>query len=205
MQETHFASKGKFELDKYIIFEAIRKGKQKGGSMLGVHMDLNPVLIHECSDAFELVVVEVAAGDTSIRVMTGYGPQESWDEIDKMPFFEALESEVAKAEFAGKSVIISMDANSKLGPHYVQGDPHPQSKNGKLLADILDRHALIVLNGLQEKTTGIITRERTTVDGIQKSLIDIILISEDLVECLNDIVIDEDKSFALESLTNTKK
>ena len=55
--------------------------------MLGVHMDLNPVLIHECSDAFELVVVEVAAGDTSIRVMTGYGPQESWDKIDKMPFF----------------------------------------------------------------------------------------------------------------------
>ena len=43
-----------------------------------------------------------------------------------------------------------MDANSKLGPKYIEGDPHSQSRNGKLLADILDRHALIVLNGVKK-------------------------------------------------------
>ena len=177
VQETHFARKGRFEINKYIIFEAIRKGKQKGGSMLGVHVDLCPVLVQEYSDKFELIVVEVQVGDTCIRIMTGYGPQEGWEEVEKMPFFEALESEVARAEFAGKSVIVSMDANSKLGPHYIEGDPHGQSKNGKLLADILDRHALIVLNGLQEKRTGIITRQRTTIDGVEKSVIDFVITS----------------------------
>ena len=70
-----------------------------------------------------------------------------------------------------------MDANSKLGLHYIEGDPHGQSKNGKLLADILDRHALIVLNGLPEKRTGIITRQRTTIDGVEKSVIDFVITS----------------------------
>jgi predicted nucleic acid-binding Zn-ribbon protein len=57
VQETHFARKGRFEIEKYVIFEAIRKGKQKGGSMLGVHVDLCPVLVQEYSDKFELIVV----------------------------------------------------------------------------------------------------------------------------------------------------
>ena len=35
-----------------------------------------------------------------------------------------------------------MDANSKLGSKYIEKDPHEQSRNSKLLADILDRHAL---------------------------------------------------------------
>ena len=47
VQETHYAKKGKFCMEKYIIFEAIRKSMVKGGSMLGVHADLNPVLVKE--------------------------------------------------------------------------------------------------------------------------------------------------------------
>ena len=47
--------------------------------------------------------------------------------------------------------MISMDANSKHGTQYIEGDPHAQSRNGRVLANILDRHALIVLNGLQDK------------------------------------------------------
>ena len=44
-----------------------------------------------------------------------------------MPFFEALEAEIASAELEGREIIISMDANSKLGPEYIEGDPHCQS------------------------------------------------------------------------------
>ena len=129
VQETHHFKKLKFEIEKNVIFEAIRKCKAKGGSMLGVHVDLKPILIQEYADTFELIVVEVQAGDTGIRVITGHGPQESQEEKDKLPFFEALESEISQAEFAGKSVIISIDANSKLGTKYIEGDPHEQSKN----------------------------------------------------------------------------
>ena len=51
-------------MENYIIFESIRKIKQKGGSMLGVHVDLHPVLVSEYSDEFELLVVEGKTGNT---------------------------------------------------------------------------------------------------------------------------------------------
>ena len=82
--------------------------------MLGIHVDLKPVLVQEYSESCELIVAEVEIGNTRVRVMTGYGPQESWDENERTPFFEALESEIARAELESRSVIISMDANSKL-------------------------------------------------------------------------------------------
>ena len=140
--------------------------------MIGLHVNLNPVLIKEYSEQFELLVVEIAVNTNRIRVISGYGPQENWDEKQRLQFFEALESEIASAELEARSVIICMDANSKLGPNYIQGDPYDQSGNGKLLADILDRHALIVLNGVQEKCTGLFTREKRTVSGIEQSVID---------------------------------
>ena len=44
-----------------------------------------------------------------------------------------------------------MDANAKLGQQYIKGDPHSQSDNGKLLAEIINRHALCVVNSLRLK------------------------------------------------------
>ena len=49
IQETHFNKKGKFKLEGFEIFEAIRN-KQKGGTMIGAHKALNPMLIKEYED-----------------------------------------------------------------------------------------------------------------------------------------------------------
>ena len=43
----------------------------------------------------------------------------------------SLEAEVIKAELAGKSVVIEMDSNSKLGTNYIPNDPNPMSQNWK--------------------------------------------------------------------------
>ena len=59
-------------MDNFEIFEAIRK-KEKWGSMIGAHKALQPILIQE----FELLVVEIKIRNKEIRIMTGYGPQES--------------------------------------------------------------------------------------------------------------------------------
>jgi hypothetical protein len=205
VQETHFNKKGKFKCDNFYLFEAIRKTKQKGGSMIGVHVDLKPVLVKEYSDTFELIVVEIHVEKTSIRVITGYGPQEKWDEDERIPFFEALEVEIVSAELEGKSIIISMDANSKLGPEYIKGDPYSQSPNGKLLADILNRHALTVVNGLPNKCSGLITREKVTVDGVQKSVIDFVIVSSDLVKHVEYLHIDEKRDNVLTKLVKNTK
>ena len=77
VQETHFARKGKIEIPIFELFESIRKGKEKGGTMIGIHKALNHVLISEYNDPFELVVVEIEIANRHIRFMSGYGPQEN--------------------------------------------------------------------------------------------------------------------------------
>ena len=101
-----------------MVFEAIRKAKH-GGTVCAIHQDFNPKLIEEYNDPFELLIVEIEVDKRSIRVITGCGPQENWEESRRLSFFIALEAEIVKSELAGKAVIIEMDANSKLGEKYI--------------------------------------------------------------------------------------
>ena len=192
IQETHCTQKGKIHMDNhFVVFEAIRK-KKGGGTLMAIHEDFNPKLIEEYSDEFELLVVETNTKEKTIRLMSGYGPQENWDEANRLPFFLALETEIEKAELGGKSILIEMDANAKLGPNLIPGDPHVMTPNGALLAAIVERHNLIIANG-SEKCTGKITRKRVTRERTEQSVIDIVLFSSDLKEHFVDMHIDEER------------
>ena len=204
VQETHFKKKRRFSLEKFIIFEAIRK-KDGGGSMLGLNVALQPVLISEYSDTFELRVTEIQVAGKHIRVITGYGPQEVWDLDMKMQFFIALEEEFAKAAIENRSIICMGDMNSKLGPDLIPNDPNQMTENGRILAGILERNALTVVNGLPGKCTGSITRERHTVNGVEKSIIDFDMVSHDLVKEIGKMMIDDQRKYVLTRLTKTKK
>ena len=87
LQETHFRKKGKLNIEEWNIFEAIRK-KDFGGTMIGVHQSLDPILIEEYSGDFELLVVEAFIGGKHVRIISGYGPQECWKLEDRLPFFQ---------------------------------------------------------------------------------------------------------------------
>ena len=204
VQETHFRKKGRFKMQDFIIFESIRKNKEKEGSMLGVHVGLKPVLIQEYCTTFELLVVEVIVADKEIRVITGYGPQENWEIGEKTPFYNALEEEIAAAEILGKSVILTLDANAKLGPKIIQGNPYMQTPNGAMLAGIVDRHALCVVNGLVNKRKGIITRKQNTVLGVKMSVIAFGMVSDDLKTDIVSIHIDEERVNVLTKNRKTK-
>ena len=184
IQESHFNKKGKLTVDNFEIFEAIRK-KNNGGTIIGAHKALKPMLIEEYSEDFELLVVEVKIKNKEIRIITGYGPQETWPEEERLPFFQALEQEIVKAELQGKSIIIEMDSNSKLGPDMIPKDPHSQSPNGKILEGLINRHGLIVANGVTEKCEGAITRKRETINSVEESIIDHVIISEKCEENFN--------------------
>ena len=119
IQETHSKRKGKIQIKDHIVFEAIRKAKG-GGTMISGHKDLNPKLIEQYEDEFELLVVEIELKQNKVRVISGYGPQENWPEEKRMPFFIALETEVEKAALAGRSVIVEMDANAKLRKKFIK-------------------------------------------------------------------------------------
>ena len=196
LQETHYSTKGRMALEGFEIFEAIRKGKQGGGTMIGVHKALSPVLITELNDPFELLVVEIKLGNREIRVMSGYGPQENWSPEQREPFFRAFEEEIIKAYLAGKSMLIEADFNSKLDKEYIPNDPHDQDKNGKLLADIIRRQNLCVANGLVV-CQGTITRKRTTTRRTEESVISYVIVSDDLVDKIKAVKIDEKENMYL--------
>ena len=172
---------------------------------MGIHKALNPVLIEEYDKEFEVLVAEIKVAKKEIRIITGYGPQENWTESDRLPFFIALEAEVVKAEMENKSVIIQMDANSKLGPEIIKNDPHAQTPKGKLLSDIMVRHGLLVVNGIEDKCNGAITRKRVTKNGTEESIIDFVIISSELEKDLESLTVDEDRKHVLEKITRNKK
>ena len=64
-----------------------------------------------------------------------------------------MEEEISKALMAGKSIIIELVSNSKLGPGYIEIDPKPMPPNGKILDGILEIDALIVANGVRKSKT----------------------------------------------------
>ena len=202
VQETHYATKGKVQVENFEVFEAIRK-KAKGGTMIGAHKALKPFLIQEYSNEFELLVVEIKIANKEIRIVSGYGPQENWPETERMPFFLALEEEIIKAQLAGKSIIIELDANSKLGPQMIPGDMHCQSENGKILAGIIERNGLVLGNSL-DQCEGVVTRKRITKNNIEESAIDFVLISFDLKSAVESIKIDEEREHVLTKIMKTK-
>ena len=184
-------------INDFHIFEAIRQ--KEHGSMLGVHVSLQPVLVSEYCDTFEMIVVEIKASK-DVRLIVGYGPQENIPVAERMPFFATLEEEIVSAKMAGKSIIIQMDANSKLGKEIIPKDPKAQSPNGKVLEGVINQNGLVVVNSLKQKCSGVITRRRTTIDGTEESVIDFLIVSLDLISDIKELVIDETKQYALSKI-----
>ena len=204
VQETQSRKKGKYQIENYVIFEA-KRNKVGGGSLLGVHESMNPLLGSLYEVEFELIVVETKVGNKEIRFITGYGPQEDWSDDLKAPFFVALDHEISNAQNSNKSVFLAMDANCKLGSEYIPKDPHKMSKNGEILGEIVDRNALIVVNGLS-RCEGVITRERNTIDGRkEKSAIDLVIISDDLEKDVLSLKIDETRNDVLTKISKNNK
>ena len=96
-----------------------------------------------------------------------------------------------------------MDANAKLGANIIYNDPNCISENGLLLRDIIERQNLICLNR-HEKCSGSITRHRKTILGDEKSIIDFIIVCDQLATFLHKMIIDEKRANVLTKYTSSK-
>ena len=70
------------------------------------------------------------------------------------------------------------------------------SRNGKILSDIIEERNLKVVNS-SEKCTGTITRSKTTSKGIEQSVIDYVVVSENMYNSVEKMNIDEEKEKVL--------
>ena len=194
IQESHVPRKGKLKVNDYVIFESVCKNSGGGGLLTAVHKNLNPVSIGEETDD-EVLVVQAQVLNKKVRFINGYGPQEDDTEKSKS-FFAKLDEEIKSAKLAGDLVCIELDANSKLGPSIVPGDPKPQSRNGKLLSNVVDENCLVVVNGLG-LCDGVITRERKTTQRTEKSVIDFFVVCERFLALIKSMKVDESRKHAL--------
>ena len=203
IQETKAKQRSQFKLRGYETFEKIREGCLGGGGLLtAIDENLNPFEVpSDISDDTEVLIVQFSLGSDVVRVINAYGPQEDDGFNTITQFWLRVEKEIALAKDLNCKVIVQLDANAKLGADLISGDPHPQSPNGSIMWEMILRHGLVVAN-TSPKCMGVITRQKQTQSGLEKSVLDYILVCESLGSLMETLMIDEQREFVLTSYTN---
>ena len=203
IQESKHKKSGMLKIPGYQTFEKIRNNKAGGGLLTTVDEDLNPVLFSSGKDDIEILTVEIQVGNKKMRIINCYGPQEDEHTHEIMKFWQELETEVIKAKDDGCLIIIEMDANAKVGKDVIKNDPNNMTNNGKLFLDMIERQNLKIANSL-DICKGTITRERIFEKKTEKSVIDYIVICDELLKHLMGIYIDEERVNVLCRYMKTK-
>ena len=165
LQETRLRSKGKFKSENtnlYNIYETVRSNRGGGGLATLIKPELGPAWISEGDDEVEILVVQVHIGDSAIRVINAYGPQETDSQEKKAMFWSRLSQEVADCAEEGVACIIQMDGN--LHAKLVPGDPCEINQNGKLFRTFLANNEFLSVLNMSRKCSGTITRSRLKGD-----------------------------------------
>ena len=205
IQETKLRQKGQIKLDQYgyEIFESPRAG-MGGGLLTAVRYELNPVVVYDSEDGSEILVVQIEVGDLRIRVFNAYGPQvRTLTDPAKLNFWQTMEQEIIAAIEANCEIVIELDANAKVGPQVIPGDPNVQSDNGKILIDLLARHNLFLVNS-SALCSGLITRQRCAAGRVERSVLDYVIVSESLNSYVKEMIIDDQRSHVLTKYASTK-
>ena len=109
--------------------------------------EVEPVLIFQCEEAAEIMIVQVKLGQRNIRIFNAYGPQEvDVSAQTKLNFWQTLEKEINSAHESNCEIIIELDAYAKVGPSVISNDPHCQSENGRLMMEMLAWQNLHLVN-----------------------------------------------------------
>ena len=133
----------------------------------------------------------------------GYGPQEYQSIEDRIKFYARLEQEIINAKMFDNLICIEMDANAKIGPELIAADPNPRSPNGDLLIEMCDRNNLVICK-TTELCEGVITRQRVTVNGTERSVIDFVILCQEIFAFLTSMKIDEARNYVLSKYSKSK-
>ena len=147
--------------------------------------------------------MQILIGTQKVRILNGYGPQESESKGKIFAFWQELEKEIIDAKEEDCFVLIQMDANAKLGEAILNNDNHFMSDNGQRLWNIIQRQNLNCLNA-HPLCEGSITRHRKTVHGDEKAILDYVIVCEQLAAFLQCMKIDERRENVLTKYVSLK-
>ena len=90
-----------------------------------------------------------------------------------------------------------MDTNSWVGSDLIPGDPNKLNSNGKLMKRFLEENpALSVINSLK-RCDGKITRERKTIHGTERSVLDVFITCSKVLPLIKHMKIDHERKYGL--------
>ena len=198
LQETKVKKAGQFRVEGYQIFEYVRQNKGGGGIAIGIDNECKnePLLVTQGEDGVEILVVEINVGEMQVRLITGYAPQETDNKEIIATFYSKLEQEIESSQSSNCGTIVELDCNAKLGNSVIDGDPHKMSDNGEMLMGIIQRQNMNLVNS-SDKCDGTITRKRITKDGIEESVIDYLMVCNNVAPFVESMKIDEDREHVL--------
>ena len=205
IEETKFRNEGRLKLDKYHIFERIRKSQDGGGGLaLGCLKELQPVWVREGDDLVEAMSVEIFLKNLKIRCCVAYGFQESEKVEIKDKFWTYLNEEVYFASQTNAGFVLQFDGNLWAGSDIIPGDPKTQNRNGKMFENFLNRHPhLTVVNSLSI-CEGLVTRSRLRDGKLEESVLDFFVVCSKILPFVSKMVIDERKEHVLTNYKNAK-
>ena len=152
-----------------------------------------------------IVTVQVVYPECTMRFIVAHGPQEN-DEIDaKNEFYESLMVEIERGQASDDNVILLGDMNAKIQSNEADTEAIKDiSANGKFLKELVDKYQLEVLN-FHPSATGKWTRVKKNKKTTEKSVIDYVLVEENLKSRIEEVIIDEDKLYTPWRVVSRKK
>ena len=142
-----------------------------------------------------VMTVRIEYPHVNLRVIVAHAPQETDKCETRIEFYEELSVQIERCITSGDELIITGDLNARIVCDDSGVSGGKDSPNGKLLSDLIQSHKLKVGN-FDEKCVGKWTRIQACKNGtVSKSVLDYVLLSENMQSSLNEMMIDEDKIF----------
>ena len=157
------------------------------------------------SNERNILSTKIEYPECTMRLIVAHGPQEGEDLGAKNEFYESLMVEIERGKASDENVIVVGDLNAKIQTNQTDTPIIEDiSANGKLLKDVIEKYQLEVLN-FHPITTGKWTRIQRKKNQIERSVIDYVLVEENLYSRIEEVVIDENKLYTPWRVMSRKK
>ena len=185
----------KKELEKYDVVDSPLKGGKEGilvGVKKGTFQSIREVTDSELKN---IMSVRIQYPLVNVRVVVTHAPQETDTVESRNEFFEEVAVQIERGITAGDKIILVGDFNARIELELSDVVPEKGSPNGKHLSAVIGEYNLRVAN-FHDKAEGKWTRIQKDKNGdVHKSLLDYLIVQEDLFSSLESMLVDEDKMF----------
>ena len=193
LTETMLDAADVVEREGYSVYRSDRD-REGGGILVAVKKVLKGLIVEESVEKNEGESMWVSLGSPKINLRIGlvYNPQESKTKKDKLKeVYQRIEEEIKLAKQKNQRTLLMGDFNCKVGKA-VSGNKEEVTVGGKMLLQMLKRNCMSIANNGTRRCDGLWTRQ----SGMERSVIDYIVIDESQIQHIQRLIVDEGKNVA---------